>query len=268
MEFADRYGPRAVVLGASEGLGAAYAAGLAQRGLNVVAAARRADQLRKVADGIARLHPVEVRPVTLDLAQPDFLETLRAATDTIDVGVVVYNGASAYVGSMTDQGVDSLRSIIAVNCTGPLLVCEHFGRRLLKRGRGGVVLMGSAAGLAGSAYNSAYAASKAFDIVLGESLWAEWRERGVDVLSVVGPAIDTPNFRAALSPETREGMPAPMPPEIVVQEALDALGTTPSFVPGQEVREMLAVLGTLPRRQQVEALSAAQAGLAPRREIV
>ena len=267
MEFADRYGPWAVVLGASEGLGAAYAEGLAQRGLNVVVAARRAEQLRQVADGIASRHPVEVRPVTLDLAQPDFVETLRTTTDTIDVGIVVYNGASAYVGSMTDQGVDSLRSIIGVNCTGPLLVCEHFGRRLLKRGQGGVVLMGSAAGLAGSAYNSAYAASKAFDIVLGESLWAEWRDRGVDVLAVVGPAIDTPNFRA-LSPETREGMPEPVPPEIVVQEVLDALGTTPSFVPGQEVRDMLAVLGTLPRRQQVEALSAAQAGLAPRREIV
>jgi hypothetical protein len=265
--FADRYGPWAVVLGASEGLGAGYAEGLAQRGLNVVVAARRHEPLQQVADEIARRHGVEVRAVPLDLARSDFLDALRAVSDRIDVGLVVYNGASGYVGPMAEQGVDSLRSIIGVNCTGPLLVCEHFGRRLLERGRGGIVLMGSAAGLAGSAYNSAYAASKAFDIVLGESLWAEWHERGLDVMAVIGPAIDTPNFRA-VNPEAREGMPAPMPPAVVVQEVLDALGTTPSFVPGQDVREMLAMLGTLPRRQQVEALSAAQAGLAARSQVI
>ena len=123
--------------------------------------------------------------------------------------------------------------------------------------------MGSAAGLAGSAYNSAYAASKAFVLVLGESLWAEWRDQGVDVLSVIGPAIDTPHFRRSLSAETRAGMPTPMDPAVVVDQVFAALGTDPSMVPG-EVSKMLAMLGSLPRRQQVEAMSAAQAGLANR----
>jgi short-subunit dehydrogenase len=260
MGFADKYGPWGVVLGASEGLGEAYAHGLAARGLNVVVAARRREQLQRVADEVAEQHGVQARAVALDLATADFLDLLRAVTDELEVGLVVYNGAAAHVGPFL-EGADSIASIVAVNCTGPLVVCQHFGQQLLDRGRGGIVLMGSAAGLAGSAYNSAYAASKAFDLVLGESLWAEWRDQGVDVLAVIGPAIDTPTYRRSLSSEQRANMPAPMDPAVAVEQVLDALGTDPSFVPG-EVGEMIAMLGTLPRRQQVEALSKSQAQLA------
>jgi short-subunit dehydrogenase len=251
-----------VVLGASEGLGAAFADGLAQRGLDVVVAARRAELCSAVAKDVAARHGVATQPVVLDLAGADFLDRLRAVTDALEIGLVVYNGAAGYVGPFESQGAASLRQIVAVNCLGPALVCEHFGPLMLARQRGGIVLMGSAAGLAGGAHNSAYGASKAFDIVLGEALWAEWRDRGVDVLSVIGPAIDTPNFRAAAPRD--ESRPSPIAAETVVEEALATLGTTPSFVPGEAVSKMLAALGALPRRQQVEALSAAHAGFAAR----
>lgn len=261
MGFADRYGPWGIVLGASEGLGEAYARGLAARGLDVVVVARRGDPLRAVAGEIAAAHGVTTRAAVLDLAAPGFLDELCAQTDDLDVGLVVYNGAAGYIGPFLDGGDDAITSIVAVNCLGPLKVCQHFGARLLARGRGGIVLMSSAAGLAGSAFNSAYAASKAFDLVLGESLWAEWRDHGVDVLSVIGPAIDTPTFRRTLSSEARANLPAPMDPAVVVEQVLDALGTDPSFVPG-EIGPLLAALGGLPRRQQVEAMSAAQVELA------
>jgi short-subunit dehydrogenase len=261
MGFREKYGPWGVVLGASEGLGEAYARGLADRGLNVVVAARRREPLQHVAHDITAQYGVETRAASLDLASGNFLDALRTVTDDLDVGLVVYNGAAGYVGPFVG-GAEAMRSIVAVNCLGPLLVCEHFGRHLLDRGRGGIVIMGSAAGLAGSAYNSAYAASKAFDLVLGESLWGEWRDQGVDVLAVIGPAIDTPTFRKSIPPDALAHMPTPMAPAVVVQEVLDALGGDPSFVPGESIRELLGALGSLPRRQQVEALSAAQAAFA------
>lgn len=260
MDFAERYGPWAVVLGASEGLGEAFARDIAGRGVNVVVAARRPEPLKAVAEDIAAHDGVETRPVRVDLAAPNFLDELRTVTDELDVGLVVYNAAAAYVGAFLD-GAEAFSSIVAVNCMSPLVVCEHFGRKLVDRGSGGIVLMGSAAGLAGSAFNSAYAASKAFEIVLGESLWAEWRNEGVDVLSVIGPAIDTPTFRSTLSPEVRDKMPKPMAPALAAEQILDALGGDPSFVPGQHA-EGIALLGSLPRRQQVEALSSSQSGLA------
>jgi short-subunit dehydrogenase len=264
MGFADSYGPRAVVLGASEGLGAAFAAGVAARGVNVVVAARRSDLLAQVAGAISNAHGVQTQTVTLDLAGPEFLEALQSATEGLEVGLAIYNATGVYTGEFEDQPVDSMKSMVAINCLGPLVVCEHFGRPMIARGRGGVVLMSSGAGLAGCPYNASYAASKAFDLVLGESLWAEWRHDGVDVMSVIGPTMDTPTYRANMPSEVVALTPPAMAPGVVVEEVLDAIGSCPSFVPGQDNRERLAALGALPRLQQVEALAAVHAGFAKR----
>jgi uncharacterized protein len=266
MGFVESYGPWAVVLGASEGLGEAFAAGVAARGVNVVVAARRSDLLGRVADGISNAHDVQTRAVTLDLGDPGFLEDLRSATEELEVGLVIYNATGVYTGEFEDQSFDSMRSMVAINCLGPLAVCDHFGRSMIARGRGGVVLMSSGAGLAGCPYNATYAASKAFDLVLGESLWSEWRRNGVAVMSVIGPTMDTPTYRASMPPEVLAVTPPPMAPDLVVEEVLDALGSCPSFVPGHNNRESLATLGALPRFQQVEAMAAAHAGFAKRRQ--
>ena len=264
--FVDSYGEWAVVLGASEGLGEAFAAGIAARGINVVVAARRSGPLGQVADAIASAHDVQTRAVTLDLSDRGFLGDLRTATDGLEVGLVVYNATGVYTGEFEDQPVASMSSMVAINCLGPLVVCEHFGRSMIERGRGGVVLMSSGAGLAGCPYNATYAASKAFDLVLGESLWSEWRRYGVNVMSVIGPAMDTPTFRATMTPEVLAMTPPPMALDLVVEEVLGAIGSCPSFVPGQINRELLAALGALPRSQQVDALATAHAGFAKRRQ--
>src|SRR3954449_9065965 len=133
--FRERYGSWAVVLGASEGLGAAWAHGLAARALDVRVGARRDDLLQQVADDVAGQHGVLTRALALDLAEPDFLMALQRETDALDVGFVVYNGAAGYVGPLKSQPLDSLRAIVAVNCTGPLMVCHHFGSRMIDRGR-------------------------------------------------------------------------------------------------------------------------------------
>src|SRR5262249_54236305 len=112
MAFVDRYGPWAVVLGASEGLGEAYARGIAARGLNVVVAARRSELCEKVARDVAARHGVATRAVALDLAAAGFLDALRAATDDLEIGLVVYNGAAGYTGSFANQGAKSLQQIV------------------------------------------------------------------------------------------------------------------------------------------------------------
>jgi len=251
-----------LVLGASEGLGEAFAHGVAARGLNLVVVARRGAQLELVAADIRSRHGVVAKPAGIDLASAGFLDDIRSVTENLDVGLVIYNAAASYVGEFENQAAESMRAIVDVNCWGPLSVCEHFGPSMLRAERGGIVLMSSGAGLAGSAYNAAYAASKAFDLVLGESLWSEWRERGVDVMSVIGPAIDTPTFRATMPPDAIAAMPPAMAPVDVAEEVLDALGSAPSFVPGKANRDGIGILGTLPRQKQVEAMAAAHAAFA------
>lgn len=267
MEFAERYGPWGVVLGGSAGLGEAFADGIAARGANVVVVARAGDlsDLQQVADSLSATHGVEARVVTLDLADSEFIEQLGSATADLEVGLAIYNATGVYVGEFEDQSVESMQSMVAINCLGPLAVAEHFGRSMIERGRGGLVFMSSGAALAGCAYNASYAASKAFSLVLGESLWAEWRHHGVDVMSVIGTAMDTPTFRANTPAEVLERTAPPISLELVVEEVLDNIGSTPSFVPGEDNRKGIAALGALPRIEQVEAMAAAHAGFAKHR---
>ena len=256
MRFADRYGPWAVVLGASEGLGAAYAEELAGRGVNVVVAARRSAPLHEVADSLHRAHGVETRVAVLDLAAEDLVTTLRTVTDGLDIGLVVYNATGHFIGPFLDETLDHALEQVAINVRGVLAVCHHFAGQMLTRGHGGLVLMGSGAGIAGTAGLAVYSATKAFDLTLAQALHLEWRDRGVDVLGVIAPAIDTPNFRRQFDHDPRSLPQPPLAPAQVAREVLDALGAEMEMMPGEAGRQGYALLSALPRIDQARMLSA------------
>lgn len=253
--FAERYGPWGLIAGASEGLGAAFASSLARRKLNLVLIARRADKLRATAEAIAAEHGVQVETLALDLAAPDLLEQLRAACPPgeREIGMLVYNAAYSRIGGFFEQSLDDKLRALDVNCRAPLMLCHELGAPMRERGRGGIVLMGSMSSLQGSPRLATYAATKAFDLILGESLWGELRGAGVDVLTCVAGATRTPGFEATASTAR-----APvMEPEQVAEEALAALGRTPSLVPGLPNKLASLVMSRLPRRRRVLIMASA-----------
>ncbi|HKA89504.1 MAG TPA: SDR family NAD(P)-dependent oxidoreductase, partial [Haliangiales bacterium] len=192
-DFAARYGPWAVVAGASEGLGAAFARALAARGLNLVLFARRRDAL----DALAASLGVEVRAVALDLAQPDLAAAVADVVGDIDVGLLVYNAAYAPIGAFAELPLaDKLRAV-DTNCRGPVTLADALAPRLRRRGRGGIVLMSSLAGALGSPLVATYAATKAFNLVLAEGLWDELGQLGIDVIACRAGATRTPNYEAS-----------------------------------------------------------------------
>jgi len=255
--FATKYGPWAVVAGASEGLGAEFARQLAARGLNLVLIARRPAPLEACARSLREVFAIEVRTLSVDLASADLQPALRAETDGIEVGLLVYNAAQSYIGPHLDQELDAHLRVVDVNCRAPLVLIHEFGRPMAARGRGGIILMSSIAGLQGSALIATYAATKAYDLVLGEALWEELRGRGVDVLAFLAGATRTPNFVAS-SPKTTSALSAAMEPAAVAAEALAALGTGPSAVAGR-VNRLSAFVMTrlLPRRMAVGTIGKA-----------
>jgi short-subunit dehydrogenase len=256
--FREKYGPWGVVAGASEGLGAAFASELAGRGIHLVLLARRAQALEEVAAGLRAKHGVEVRTAAVDLGEGDVVERVKAATDGLDVGLLVYNAAFSEVGPFLDQSVAGKLKTLDVNCRAPLLLADHFGRTMTARGRGGILLMSSLAGFQGTALVSVYAATKAFNIVLGEGLWEELRGKGVDVLPFIAGATTTPNF---LKTEPRKGGlldPPLMSADAVAREALDALGHGPRAVAGGANRFALFMMERfLGRRQRVKVMGRA-----------
>lgn len=254
--FRARYGPWAVVLGASEGLGEAFARDAARRGLNVVVAARRAGPVEGVAAALRSDFGVDARAAVLDLGAQDFLAALRPATDDIEVGLVVFNGAGSFVGPFLDEGTEHAAEQVAINVEAPIACCDHFGRAMVERGRGGIVLMGSGAGVAGTAGLAVYSATKAFMLVLAQALHGEWEGRGVDVLGVVGPAIDTPTFRRSFDHDPDQ-LPHPaLAPDEAAVEVLDTLGEEMEIMPGAANHEGYRLLSAMPRIDQARTLSA------------
>lgn len=228
LSFAARYGKWAVVAGASEGLGAAFADDLADRGMNLVLIARRANLLEETAERIRQKYGAQVRCLARDLADPGLSEDLREATDDIEIGVLIYNAASIPLGPFADLDEETLVRVVHTNAIGPLVSVRTILPGMRERGRGAVVLVSSLAGLQGTPNFVPYAATKAFNIVLAEGLWEELRASGIDVLACCAGAMPTPGYAAA----TPKKMPGMMDPESVARRTLDALGKGPRVVPG------------------------------------
>ena len=260
--FRAKYGPWALVAGASEGLGAEFGSQLAEKGLNLVLVARRADALGEIARRLADDHGVEVRALPLDLASRDIGKTLRDKTADLEVGLLVYNAAFGLIGSFLDQRLEDKLRVIDINCRGPLILAHEFGRPMTERGRGGIVLMSSLAGFQGSPGLATYAASKAYDTVFGEGLWGEFRRQGVDVLAFCAGATRTPNFERSKPRESSHFMAQVMEVEPVVSEALAALGKGPSAVAGGRNRLAAFLMRrVLPRRLAVETIARSTAAM-------
>jgi short-subunit dehydrogenase len=243
-----------VVAGASEGLGAAFARALAARGLHLVLLARREAPLARLAAELTARHGVEVRAHPLDLGRADLGQAMGALVEGLEVGLLVYDAAASAIGPFLDRPVAAHLSVLDVNCRGPLVLAHLLGGEMARRGRGGLLVVSSLAGGQGNPWLASYAASKAFQIVLAEGLWAELRGRGVDVLACRAGATRTPAF-AASGPRAQVPL---MEPEAVVEVALAALGRGPTVVAGA-LNRVAAFLFTrlLPRRLAIRAMERA-----------
>jgi short-subunit dehydrogenase len=245
-----------VVAGASDGLGEAFARAFAARGVDVVLLARRQGLLDEVAASL----PTEARTVAVDLATDDALERIRTATDDLDVGLVTYcAGADARFEPFLANSADVAVAMVQRNCVVPVQLCHHFAGPMVERGRGGIILVGSGAGLIGAPNMVAYAASKAFDMVLGEALWAELHDQGVDVLSLVLGMTDTPALRRlmlkrGLLADHDDPIPGAVSAEETAEEAVANLADGPTHFVGEMLRTGAPMLASMPRNDAVRLM--------------
>lgn len=227
----ERYGPWALVTGASSGIGEAYARRLASDGMNVVIAARRVERLDQIAADLRRRHAVEVRTVEADLATSLGVETIAKAVADVDVGLIVSNAGSAHPGHFLASTVEEQLDTVRLNVTTTVEVAHVLGERLVARGNGALIFTGSTAAFAGVANLANYAAAKAFVGTFAEGLSREWHKQGVDVM-VVHPG---PTRTEMVQMDGVDFGAVPMnwmTPEQVVKKSLKALGRKTVLVPG------------------------------------
>jgi len=225
--FAQQFGPWAVITGASSGMGSEFARRLAANGLNVVLVARREDRLRQLARELEQRYAIQARVVMVDLSREDFLVPIRQATADIEVGLLVNNAGFATSGDLLDNDLDTELRMFHVNARAPFILTHHFGRLMRKERKGGILFVSSTVAFSGVPGWSHYAATKAFDLTLSDGIAHELRRDGVSVLTVIPGPTQTEFWQVT------GGTPLlALTPQQVVQAALKNLGKRSTTVVG------------------------------------
>ncbi|MGH3245481.1 MAG: SDR family NAD(P)-dependent oxidoreductase [Trebonia sp.] len=255
-DFTARYGPVAVVTGASSGIGYAFAEELASRGLDLVVTARRLDRLGELADRLTRQHGVKVTAHQSDLADPAAPQGLLELTGGMDVGLVISNaGFGLRRGRHETHSAATLTTLLMLNCNAPSALAHGFIPRLRARGRGGIIFTSSVEGAMGGPYSAAYSASKALVNALGEALWGELAETEIDVLTLCpGKTVSEAAIKQGFAPSTLDDA---MPARDVARLALAHIKDGPTYISSEHYATMIEQMSALPRRQTLLASAAA-----------
>ena len=251
-----RYGPWAIVTGASSGIGEATARQVAALGLDTVLVARNAGRLRTIATELEARHGVRTLVIAADLSTQKGLEQVEIATASIDVGLFVAAAGFGTSGNLTNANLRTELEMLDVNCRAVLVHAHHFGRRFADRGRGGIVLLGSIVAHQGVPKAAHYAATKAYVQTLGEGLRLELDASGVDVLvSAPGPVHSGFGARAGMSISTA------VKPDVVARGMIAALGRRGTQVPGALSKALTWSLAPLPRTVRSRIMGAIMGGM-------
>jgi uncharacterized protein len=239
----------ALVTGAARevGLGYAFARQLAVEGLNLVLVDILDEELHARADELRREFGIEVRTATCDLGAPAPYATLEDAVGDLDVDVLVCNHMFTPTDTppILDMTLETHSRMIDINARAYTNLIHRFGTEMRKRGRGAIIIVASGAGLTSAPYTGAYAANKAFQIALGQALWYELQDCGVDVLVMIGGLMNTQGDALAKYPRWMIAETAP-----VVREVLTAVGRKSMVIPGFPSRAFLFVQTRLMSRQR------------------
>jgi uncharacterized protein len=178
---------RALVTGASAGIGAAFARELAARGHALVLTARRLDRLETLAAELRAARGVEVECIACDLADPAAPDLLLAQTQrrALAIDVLVNNAGYGVTGSLVSRAWKTHAAFIEVMIAAPTALCHRFVPGMRERGFGRVINVASFAGLMPApAGHTLYAASKSYLIRFSEALALENRHHGVNVCAL------------------------------------------------------------------------------------
>ena len=255
MNLKQKYGNTAMVAGASEGIGAAFSTCLAAEGIDLVLIARRLTPLQQLAHSLENKYKVNVTCIACDLSETDASSKIEETLDGREIDILIYNAALSYLGPFLENSTENHLQAARLNMLTPLNLVHFYGGKMVEKKKGAIVLMSSLAGLQGSGYLSVYASTKAFNRILAESLWYEWKNSGVDIIGCCAGATATPGYKNTKPEKSGFFAPRVLEPEEVAKECLKMLGSRPSFITGKANRLASIIMQKiLPRKMAVNIM--------------
>ena len=259
-EFTVKYGPWALVTGASDGIGAAMARELGARGMNLILVARSGDRLDALADSLTAENDIDTVVVVADLGRDEGVQLVLDAAAQRDVGF--YAGCAGFgtAGHFAENRAEDELNMIDVNCRALTALAHPLAVSMRARGRGGIILMSSIVAFQGVPNSANYAATKAYVQALAEGLFDELAPHGVDVLaSAPGPVATGFASRADMA------MSGAANARDVAVATLAALGRRKTVRPGFQSKLLGYGLATLPRAIRSRILGGIMMGMTKHR---
>lgn len=248
--FKAKFGPWAVVTGASSGIGRELAKHLADAGLSLFLVGRSLTALNQLSEEIRRRNAqIECRVLAVDLAERDAAQVVMEFTSKTDVGLLIASAGFGTSGPFLDNPIERELEMLDVNCRSVLELCWYFGKRFGDRGRGGLVLLSSIVSFQGTPWSAHYSATKAYVQVLAEGIRSELLSKNVDVLAVApGPTKTGFADRAGMK------MGSALDPAAIAPEILRSLGRTTTVLPGFLSKLLVYSMIPLPRWARIKIM--------------
>lgn len=234
----DKFGPWALITGASSGIGEEFARQLAASGLNLVLVARRLPLLEDLGKQLAKQHNIEYLAIEADLADEDAVEKLTKTTRHLDIGVLISNAGTGRPGRFLSCDLRDLMYVVRLNALSHLSLTHYFGRKMADRGKGGVLLTGAMGAIDGLPFMANESGTKSMVQGWGKALHTELEGSGVHLTVMITSPTETPVL--PLLGFTKENLPMrPISVKQCVRESLRALAENRRTVlPGRKFRIM------------------------------
>lgn len=219
--------PRALITGASSGLGAEFARQLAPQGYDLVLTARSQAALEDLAAQLRQNHSIAVEVIPLDLTEPNAPSQLYQQTSDrqLQIDLLINNAGFGDYGDFAEGDRNKLLALMQLNIIALADLTHQFLQPMRSRHSGTILNIGSIAGFQPIPYLALYAASKAFVLSFSEALWAENQALGVRVMAICPGPTETQFNQTAGFPESNSSSAAPEMADVtsVVAESLRAM---------------------------------------------
>ncbi len=258
-DLKTRFGPAALVTGASDGIGRAFAVALAAQGFDLMLVARREVILEGLARDLRAKHGITVEVIAADLSAPGTVDEILMQTAAMPISLLVASAGFGSIGPFLDLDAGTEANMVDVNCRSVVELTHGLATRMAAQGRGGVVLFSSIVGFSGAPFSATYAATKGFMQSFAEGLAVELRPAGISVLSVAPGPVGT-GFAARAGMQ----MGKAETPETVARASLAALAGGGTLRPGFLAKLLGWSLAMMPRWGRVRLLGQIMKGMTPK----
>lgn len=244
---------KALITGASTGIGAIYADRLAKRGYDLILVARDEAKLNTVAKKIKANTDVSIEVISADLTSKVELKRIEnlLLTDR-EISLLVNNAGLGAVTKLAESNIDEIETMISLNIIALTRLSAAIAPNLIARGNGAIINIASIVALAPELLNGAYSGSKAYVVNFTQSMHHELADKGIRVQAVLPGAIDTPFWDKGGLPISNLPSQIVMQPETLVDAALA----------GFDLGEVITI-PSLPNIEDWQALESARKVLGP-----